>query len=752
MSPAPDNAVEGADAEGQTGNAGKARRCLPLAPQIVVLLLGGLVIAQLTTLCLTLALPPEPQAKYSLDDVAGALRGGSLATAGSRPLVRAMRGEPPSSQSPGWLVSEQSRDDLARLTGASPADVRLLYYSPLPFAGATGRKDEPARVQGPNGRPLYAGSITTLAALLPGPIAGPAVGGGNGGGPGGGVFPGDGPVGNGFPGGGFPGGPQGSRSPPGRGFPGGAPDGSFPGGGFGSVSPGFPGSGVPSGAIPIDRGATTGAGAQGGSPFSAILTPLPGATTAGAAGMTTSAGPPPSGVQATLPPPQAAGWPAGQGAASVPRQPQFGIAPPVLIRSIVPALQLPVFGAQSPSRDPRGPASYHPPLSVAPAAPPGERAPDKAKLAPDAGAPSDAPVAPTGASAADPAVAQPQVAASADPSGYPLPSEKDQAHGPFGAVPSPFVAGDFVAALRVGPGRWVVVQPKPEPFPNSWQRRIILWFLLSSAAVIPLGILFARRLAAPLSAFAAAAESLGKDPRALPTPTVSGTTEIARAAVALNQMQVRLRRFIEDRTAMVGAISHDLRTPLARMRFRLERAPEDVRAGMLHDISQMEAMLSGVLAFIRDASEVTVRERIELRSLLECVVDNAALTGGDVVLDPGGRMPVDIDCLSVERVLTNLVDNALKYGERARVRMFEDGADVIAEIEDDGPGLPPSEIERAFEPFYRSDHSRGLNKAGIGLGLAVSRSIARAHGGDVKLSAGERGLKAQLRLPKAKAA
>ncbi len=214
-------------------------------------------------------------------------------------------------------------------------------------------------------------------------------------------------------------------------------------------------------------------------------------------------------------------------------------------------------------------------------------------------------------------------------------------------------------------------------------------------------------------------------------------------------MQNRLKRYIDDRTAMVGAISHDLRTPLARMRFRLERIDSDVKAGMSHDITQMDEMISAVLAFIRDASEPSVRERVELRSILECVVDNATIMGGDVTLDPGDRVPVDVDSLSVERVLTNLVDNALKYGDRAHVRVFEDGGDVIAEVQDFGPGLPDEELEKVFLPFYRSDHSRNLNKTGIGLGLAVSRSIARAHGGDISLSRGEHGLKARLRLPRA---
>ena len=323
--------------------------------------------------------------------------------------------------------------------------------------------------------------------------------------------------------------------------------------------------------------------------------------------------------------------------------------------------------------------------------------------------------------------------------------------GLFGLAPAPYVRGDFVAAVRTGPGRWVVVQPRPEPFPNSWQRRVLLWFALAFALVAPAGWLFARRLARPLGEFAAAAERLGRDPSGAAV-ALSGPAEIGRAARAFSAMQARLKRFVDDRTAMVGAISHDLRTPLARMRFRMERAPPELRAGMLHDIGQMEEMISSVLVFIRDASEPSIRERVDLRSILECVVDDAALVGGEAVLDPGAPLSVEVDALGVRRVLANLVDNALKYGERATVRMYAEGGEAVAEVVDDGPGLPAEELERVFLPFYRSQGARSLNTGGIGLGLAVSRSIARAHGGDVRLIDGrERGVRAQLRLPLAAA-
>jgi signal transduction histidine kinase len=165
----------------------------------------------------------------------------------------------------------------------------------------------------------------------------------------------------------------------------------------------------------------------------------------------------------------------------------------------------------------------------------------------------------------------------------------------------PFIEGDFIAAVRGADGRWTVVAPRAEAFPNRWQRQVALWFLLSLAIVSPLAWLFARRIVRPLEGFARAAETLGRDPAATILP-LSGPAEIGRAAHAFNQMRNRLRAFVDDRTAMVGAISHDLRTPLTRLRFRLENVPDDQREGLLKEVIEMEAMISQVIAFIRDAS------------------------------------------------------------------------------------------------------------------------------------------------------
>ena len=316
----------------------------------------------------------------------------------------------------------------------------------------------------------------------------------------------------------------------------------------------------------------------------------------------------------------------------------------------------------------------------------------------------------------------------------------------FGLAPAPFIEGDFVAALRVGPDRWATLRPEPEVFPNSWQRRVLMWFALSLAVVAPLGWIFARRLAAPLAGFAAAAERLGRDP-ASPVMVSDGPAEVGRAARAFNAMQARLTRYITDRTAMIGAISHDLRTPLARMRFRLERASPALRREIGQDIDQMEAMISSVLAFMRDDAEAGARQRVDLRSLLECVIDEAEVTGALVELEPGEPAEVEVSVLGLQRVFANLVDNAVKYGDRAKVRLYIEGDETVTEIRDQGPGLSPDDLERVFTPFYRSVGARTSSKQGVGLGLSTARSIVRAHGGDIRLDLPGDGLRVEVRLP-----
>jgi signal transduction histidine kinase len=220
------------------------------------------------------------------------------------------------------------------------------------------------------------------------------------------------------------------------------------------------------------------------------------------------------------------------------------------------------------------------------------------------------------------------------------------------------------------------------------------------------------------------------------------------AVTAFNEMQDRLRRYVEDRTSMVAAIAHDLRTPLTRLRFRVEAAPEEAQAKMNSDIDQMEAMISATLAFVRDAAADPHRTRLELSSLLESVVDDMAETGADVSVGETQKVVIDADGLALRRLMTNLLENAVKYGVRARATLSVHDRLAEIDIDDDGPGVPAAELNRVFDPFYRREPSRSRQTGGIGLGLSVARSIARAHGGDVTLENRPKGgLKARVTLP-----
>jgi signal transduction histidine kinase len=316
----------------------------------------------------------------------------------------------------------------------------------------------------------------------------------------------------------------------------------------------------------------------------------------------------------------------------------------------------------------------------------------------------------------------------------------------LGAPEQTVLFGPFQVAVRQPGGGWLMVSPRPELL-EPWQQRILLVLAAAAIAVTPVAWWFARQLAAPIAAFARAAERLGRDPDAPPL-NVRGSSEVGAAMAAFNLMQERLQRYVANRTTMVAAIAHDLRTPLTRLRFRIEAAPEELRAKLAADIDEMEAMVSGTLAFVQDATRQVERTKLEVSSLVETVMDEAAETGADAAVERAERAVVDGDPIALKRLVTNLVDNALKFGSRARGRVFAEAGMAVVEVDDDGPGVPEGEIERAFEPFQRLEGSRSRETGGAGLGLAVVRAIARGHGGEViLLNRVEGGLRARVTLP-----
>lgn len=308
--------------------------------------------------------------------------------------------------------------------------------------------------------------------------------------------------------------------------------------------------------------------------------------------------------------------------------------------------------------------------------------------------------------------------------------------------------GPFKVGLRQPDGGWQVVMPS-DPLFRLWKQRALIWLASSILVALPCAYLLACYLAKPIRLFGAAAEELGRNPAAPPIPT-NGPAEIAAAAHAFNAMQQRLNRYVDDRVMMMGAIAHDLRTPLMRLSFRLDGLPDDVSAKARGDIEEMKTMLAAVLSYVRSVQTQRPRQPHELRSLLLSIADDLTDLGHRVSVEDGPDIVVDGDGLGLKSLFFNVIENAVKYGHQARVGMALRPGEIVVVIEDEGPGLPEDELERVFEPFYRYETSRNRSTGGTGLGLATARSIAVAHGGSVRLENGsELGLRATIRLPAA---
>jgi signal transduction histidine kinase len=278
-------------------------------------------------------------------------------------------------------------------------------------------------------------------------------------------------------------------------------------------------------------------------------------------------------------------------------------------------------------------------------------------------------------------------------------------------------------------------------------RSLLLLFSIFFVAVL-VAFWTARRLARPIREFARGAERLGVDLTAPPL-AVRGPQELRTAIAAFNRMQDRLQRFLEDRTRMLAAISHDLRAPLARLRLRAELVTDgEQQRKMFDDLEVMNAMIDSTLAFARDDSRQEPRRLVDLGVLVGDACEDVADAGGKAsYLGPRG---VDVPCRPtlVRRAIANLIDNAVKYGGAARVKIIREPDRVVIVVDDDGSGIPVEEQEKVFAPFYRPDASRDPGKAGVGLGLSVARTIAREHGGDVTLANRDGGgLSARIELP-----
>lgn len=316
-----------------------------------------------------------------------------------------------------------------------------------------------------------------------------------------------------------------------------------------------------------------------------------------------------------------------------------------------------------------------------------------------------------------------------------------------------FAGRHIIFGLRFPEGRWLDIRVAVPPARPWHSPTFLVAFLLMTATAGVLALWAVRRLTAPVRDLAAAAERLGRDVNAPPLPE-DGPAEVASAAVAFNTMAARIRRFVDDRTFLLTAIGHDLRTPITRLKLRAEwMEDEGQRRKMLADLDELEAMVSATLAFGRNTAINEPPVALDLAVLLRTVLDEAADAhrelGEAISYEGPEHLTVQARSMGFKRAFSNLVGNALVYGGGARVVLAEPaGESLCVRIEDSGPGLSVDQLERVFEPFHRVEASRNRETGGMGLGLPIARNIFRAHGGDVTLAnrAGG-GLTATVKLP-----
>jgi signal transduction histidine kinase len=302
-------------------------------------------------------------------------------------------------------------------------------------------------------------------------------------------------------------------------------------------------------------------------------------------------------------------------------------------------------------------------------------------------------------------------------------------------------ADRMLVSLRLPDGEWLNLTLRVTP-PRPWHSETFLFaFALMTLTAVILVPWATRRLTRPVRELAEAADRLGRDVNSPPLPE-TGPREVATAAHAFNTMAERIRRFVSDRTLMLAAISHDLRTPITRMRLRAEFVEdEEIRAKMLADLAEMEAMVNASLAFARDDQTAEASVPVDLVALVRTVLDEASDAAAQDDQPPPTdyagpeRLTIRARPLALKRAIANLVQNALLHGGSARVRLEPPSAGTVRlVISDSGPGIPEDRLEAVFQPFRRLEASRNRETGGTGLGLPIARNILRGHGGDVVLA------------------
>lgn len=307
---------------------------------------------------------------------------------------------------------------------------------------------------------------------------------------------------------------------------------------------------------------------------------------------------------------------------------------------------------------------------------------------------------------------------------------------------------DMAIAVRLRDGSWLNTTAVVRVPPPTWATASLVTLGVTAVALIAVVVLMVRRLNRPLRALETTADAVGRGMAVAPVPE-AGPEDVRTTIRAFNRMNERQERFIRDRTRILAAVSHDLRTPITSLRLRAEMVDDaDTRDRLVETIDEMQQIVEAGLTFAREESETEPSRTVDLAALVESVATDLSDLGRDVTVEEAGPLPWPCRPAGLKRALRNLIENAVVYGGRARVALARGPEWLEVRVDDDGPGIPDEQRERVFEPFARLEESRSRETGGIGLGLAIARSIARRHGGDVVLeNRMSGGLRATLRLP-----
>lgn len=306
----------------------------------------------------------------------------------------------------------------------------------------------------------------------------------------------------------------------------------------------------------------------------------------------------------------------------------------------------------------------------------------------------------------------------------------------------------LLASVQLPDGSWLNFSMSTLTPALSPDHSVLGSLTAMAVGILLVSVFLVRSVTAPLQSLAAAADRIGVDPAAPDMPQ-TGPREVRLAAAAFNRMQARIKRLLNDRTQTLAAVSHDLKTPITRLRLRAHFVQDaELRRTIETDLDEMEAMLQSTLDFLRGDALGEPIKTVDVATIIETVCDQLVDNGHDVVLRADVPAPLSCRPLAIKRALSNLVENAVKYGQRADVALVKQAEELIITISDDGPGIPADELDRVFDPFYRLETSRSRETGGTGLGLTVARSTIRAHGGDIRLANRDSGgLRATVTLP-----